>query len=190
MVVEPNTDMLTTAKKELGGYHCQFIQASAEDTHIPNSTVDLVTVAQAFHWFDRECFAKECLRVLKPEGKVGLIYNHRDADHPSVQSLKPILQRYCPKFPGFSGGIKLESIEAFFNQGNYETRTFPNPDHLSEEEFIGRILSNSWALKPVDLNYETFCDALKEHFAAYQSDGKVLFQNKTTIYLGKLTLNS
>lgn len=43
-----------------------YIVSPAEKTTIPPATVDLVTVAQAIHWFDLELFYKEVLRVGKP----------------------------------------------------------------------------------------------------------------------------
>lgn len=44
-------------------YHCP-----AEKTHIPNASIDLITVAQALHWFDFTHFFNEVRRVAKPEG--------------------------------------------------------------------------------------------------------------------------
>ncbi len=45
-----------------------YVVAPAETTQIPARSVDLITVAQALHWFDFESFHQEVLRVLKPEG--------------------------------------------------------------------------------------------------------------------------
>jgi len=42
--------------------------APAEKTAIASSSVDLITVAQALHWFDFEEFYAEVRRVAKPEG--------------------------------------------------------------------------------------------------------------------------
>jgi SAM-dependent methyltransferase len=44
--------------------------APAEDSGIPAGAIDLVTVAQALHWFDTAKFWRECQRVLKPNGIV------------------------------------------------------------------------------------------------------------------------
>lgn len=46
--------------------------ASAENSGIESSSIDLITVAQALHWFDIDLFAKECHRVLKPEGTLAV----------------------------------------------------------------------------------------------------------------------
>ncbi|TCH63258.1 class I SAM-dependent methyltransferase [Acinetobacter sp. ANC 4862] len=41
---------------------------AAEQTSIPAQSIDLVTVAQAIHWFDFDAFYTEVKRVLKPQG--------------------------------------------------------------------------------------------------------------------------
>ncbi|RMF20054.1 MAG: class I SAM-dependent methyltransferase, partial [Gammaproteobacteria bacterium] len=48
----------------------QFVQARAEALPLPDSCVDLVTVAQAWHWFDGPAVEKEFMRVLRPGGAV------------------------------------------------------------------------------------------------------------------------
>ena len=47
----------------------QSIKATAENTTLKENSVDLVTVAQAFHWFDKEAFKIECQRIFKTESK-------------------------------------------------------------------------------------------------------------------------
>lgn len=42
--------------------------APAENIPLPDGCADLITVAQALHWFDVDCFYRECRRVLKPQG--------------------------------------------------------------------------------------------------------------------------
>jgi ubiquinone/menaquinone biosynthesis C-methylase UbiE len=46
----------------------EYRVASAEESGLKPSTADLVTVAQALHWFDLERFYAEARRVLKPQG--------------------------------------------------------------------------------------------------------------------------
>ncbi|MDE5995582.1 MAG: class I SAM-dependent methyltransferase [Eubacterium sp.] len=55
--VEPNDDMRSIAENELSEYS-KFISVSgnAEDTLLPDHSVDFITVAQAFHWFDIKKF--------------------------------------------------------------------------------------------------------------------------------------
>jgi ubiquinone/menaquinone biosynthesis C-methylase UbiE len=51
----------------------QYKVAPAEQAPLPDHSVDLVTVAQAAHWFDLEKFYAEVKRVLKPKGVIALI---------------------------------------------------------------------------------------------------------------------
>lgn len=70
----------------------QFQQATAEATGLPDASVDLVTVAQALHWFDLQKFYTEAHRVLQPGGTLAVWgydlcrLNDEDAD-PVLQKL-------------------------------------------------------------------------------------------------------
>ena len=46
--------------------------ARAEQSGLPAQSVDLVTAAQALHWFDRAAFFVEAKRVLKPDGAIAV----------------------------------------------------------------------------------------------------------------------
>ena len=64
--VEPNDDMRQRAN--LSGSIAQrvtWVEGTAEHTGLADTSVDLVTAAQAFHWFDGPAFRDECLRVLR-----------------------------------------------------------------------------------------------------------------------------
>ena len=51
---------------------------TAEEIPLPDDSVDAVLVAQAWHWFDPERAVKEVARVLRPGGRLGLVWNTRD----------------------------------------------------------------------------------------------------------------
>ncbi|KAH3666604.1 hypothetical protein WICMUC_005588 [Wickerhamomyces mucosus] len=72
-IVEPSSGMLTTFKEnypELKTY-----ENSSYDLPFEDNSIDLIIAAQAFHWFADEKSLKEFKRVLKPNGKLGLIWN-------------------------------------------------------------------------------------------------------------------
>src|SRR5262245_28736735 len=50
----------------------EYSVASAEAAPFPDRFFDLITVAQAYHWFDFEGFAREVRRVAKPRGLVAV----------------------------------------------------------------------------------------------------------------------
>ena len=67
--------------------------AVAEEIPANDRSVDVVVVAQAFHWFDHEVALTEIARVLKPGGHVALVWNSRDERIPWVRRLGDILGR-------------------------------------------------------------------------------------------------
>ena len=58
--VEPNSDMSHAAEKELCGYTgFHPVAGDAENTGLDDKSVDFITTAQAFHWFDTAKFRRE-----------------------------------------------------------------------------------------------------------------------------------
>lgn len=77
--IEPNDDMRDKAELLYNDFsNIVSVNGTAEATTLKNTCVDLITVAQAFHWFDRKSFKLECQRILKKNGKVFLVWNDRD----------------------------------------------------------------------------------------------------------------
>jgi SAM-dependent methyltransferase len=55
-----------------------LVAGLAEALPLADASIDLITVAQGFHWFDAELAFAECLRVLRPGGRLALMWNERD----------------------------------------------------------------------------------------------------------------
>lgn len=188
--VEPNADMRRIAEENLGKIPLfTSIAATAENTTLPDNIVDLITVAQAFHWFDRPAFRKECRRILKPGSRVALVWNSRDESSQFVQENDRIDRKYCPAFKGFSGGVHdpeaNEDFRNFFLEG-YSKRSFANDLVFDMDSFIGRNLSASYALKEGDAQYETFVAELESLFEKYAANGKAIMPNFTRCYIGQV----
>lgn len=78
--VEPGKPMLDVLRGTAAnaGLIISTVQASAEATGLDPASADLVTAAQAFHWFESDAAMTEMARILKPRGGVGLFWNVRD----------------------------------------------------------------------------------------------------------------
>lgn len=187
--IEPNEDMRSQSITELGEYkNKSIIAGDAENTTLEDNSVDFITSAQAFHWFDTERFKKECKRIIKPDGKVFLIWNMRDMDSEIAQKIQRICEKYCPNFKGFGGGIQRddERIKSFFD-GGYKRIEYDNPLCYDREKFISRSLSSSYSLKPRDANYREYIGELEALFEEYAVSGEVTTPNKTIVYVGSVS---
>lgn len=184
--VEPNDDMRNTAIRELGkydGFHA--VSGTAADTKLDDRSVDFVTTAQAFHWFDPFLFQKECKRILRNNGLVFLIWNMRDMSSDMNRKSFEIYSKYCPKFKGFGGGIEQNDIriQQFFDN-KYEYAEFDNPIFFDKNKFISRSLSGSYSLKDTDDDFNKYIEALHELYEQYAENDRLVMANKTVAYIG------
>lgn len=187
--VEPNPDMRAEAERQLSSFPGFYSVAGRDSgTTLPDKSVDLVSAAQAFHWFDPAAFRQECQRILKPRGKVLLVWNQRDPNSPVNIASKAVFTEYCPDFIGFSGGMSQRDarIDLFFTQG-YELLQFAYPTYYTREAYIGRCLSASYAILPDNPRYEQFLAALGTVFDQFQQEGKLLLSNTTVFQLGSVS---
>jgi SAM-dependent methyltransferase len=67
-------------------------RARAEALPVEDASFDALTVAQAWHWFDRPTAAAEFRRVLRPGGVVGLVWNIRDDRVPWMADLSSLIE--------------------------------------------------------------------------------------------------
>lgn len=184
--VEPNTDMRLVAEKELCEHpNFKSVAGSAESTTLPDESVDFITTAQAFHWFETKSFKAECSRIIKPKGKAFLIWNTRNNEALINQELYRVYSKYCPDFKGFSGGTKPhdDRIKEFFNN-NYEYITFDNHLYFDKEKFINRSLSGSYSLKKGDSSFDLYIEEINKIFDKFETEGIVKIENQTVAYVG------
>jgi len=76
-----------------------MVAAVAEALPIAPRSLDAVTVAQAFHWFDADRAFGEFARVLRRRGRVGLIWNARDRSTDWVNEVWSIMDRVEKRAP-------------------------------------------------------------------------------------------
>lgn len=186
--VEPNEDMRNAAVEELGQYRrFRSVDGTEAKTKLDAGSVDYITAAQAFHWFDTALFKKECKRTLRNSGRVFLIWNMRDTSSEMNRDNFEIYSEYCPNFKGFGGGIQENDIRIkHFFEDKYEYIEFDNPLFYDKNTFISRSLSGSYSLRNGDDHFSEYLDALSGLFEKYSKDNILTVANKTVAYIGKI----
>ena len=182
--IEPNADMRKKAEEKLSANQ-DFVSVDGTDcnTTIPDQSVDCITTAQAFHWFDAEKFKIECCRILKPGGKVLIVYNTRDESAECNRALAGLHRKYCPDFQGFSKGMNSEKCCAFFNN-ECDIFCVDNSQVYDRQGYINRILSSSYSLRESDDGFAEYIAEINRLFEAFSNDGTLIVPMHTVAYVG------
>ena len=184
--VEPNAAMRAAFRRFLPGTPC--LDGSGEHTGLPGSSVELVTVAQAFHWLDEELFRREARRILRPDGKVAVIWNSCVKNEFTL-ARDEVCQRYCPRFrAGHAGKRSAAEGDAFLREvyfSEVEVASFDNPFVMDRAAFLGNMRSRSYALAPGDAGFARFEAELRKVFDRFSENGVVTERQLTEIYLGR-----
>ena len=187
--MEPNADMLEVAIKNLSKYNelFEYKQESAENTTIKDNSIDIITVAQAFHWFDKRAFKKECKRILKSDGIIVIMWNFIDYKQELESKIINTHKKYTSlTFNASEEEQRDNDIINFFDKDNYKFKIYENNYIENREKFLGRQLSMSYALKENDERYDYYVADLNKLFTEYSKDGVIEVHNNTYCYVGKI----
>ncbi len=187
--VEPNQPMLAAAKMQLSA-NKNFIPVDgiAEATTLPENSVDCVVCAQAFHWFNNGRTRVEFERILKPGCKVALIWNNRSTDADDfLKAYDALLKNNSVDYNKVNHqNVSDIDFKAFFKDGNYQLKKFPNEQVFDEDGLIGRAFSSSYVPPEDSDEGKKFLGMLKDVFERYNKDGKVVFRYDTEVYTGEV----
>ncbi len=187
--IEPNAAMRLTAERLLKEFpRFASIDATAEATTLKPESVEFVTAAQAFHWFDRAKARLEFARILKAGGWVVLIWNERRLDStPFLRAYEELLLRYGTDYEKVRHENVTGEIAQFFAPEAFQLRTLENFQHFDFNSLKGRVLSSSYMPEQDHANFDGMLGELEAIFNAYKSDGIVSFEYETRVYYGHLT---
>lgn len=187
--VEPNARMRSLAESLLSNY-MQFksINGAAETTTLASRSIDIVTAAQAFHWFDRTRTRVEFARILKPKGWVALIWNERRLDStPFLRAYEQLLLQYGTDYQKVRHENVTEQIAEFFAPQGYRRESSENIQTLGFEGLLGRVFSSSYTPEPDHPSFEPMIASLREVFEQHQRRGTIAFEYDTSVYYGQLS---
>jgi ubiquinone/menaquinone biosynthesis C-methylase UbiE len=183
--VEPNQEMRKFAENTLSNFHrFESIQGLAEKTRLADNSVDAITSAQAFHWFDIKPALTEFHRILKRNGIIVLIWNERIADNNEFQMrYDELLLKYCREYKYINHkNFTHEKIESIFPGRIIDKHQLENRQVFDLESLIGRLESSSYCPREDDSSYMPLMKSVGDLFKKYQHDGKIEIEYDCVMY--------
>jgi SAM-dependent methyltransferase len=130
--------------------------ATAEAIPLRDGSVDVITAAQAFHWFRHADAVPEMRRVLRSGGVAGILWNLRDESAPWVAELSEIIgsedaMKHTVGPPATFASAVTRALKIGGSFESCDARTFPFAQELTEEGLVGLVRSRSYvAILPDD----------------------------------------
>src|SRR5579863_5155835 len=186
--VEPNDEMRHAGEQFLRGYsRFTSVAGTAEATALPDRSVDIVTAAQAAHWFDRGKARREFLRILKPGGWTVLVWNERRTDStPFLRDYEQLLLTYGTDYQEVRHERTTAEIADFFAPSSFRSSTLEMRQKVDFGGLEGRLLSSSYTPTPDHANYEPMLRELRRTFDGHQVNGCVSLDYNTLVYYGQI----
>ncbi|MGN7779588.1 class I SAM-dependent methyltransferase [Mycolicibacterium sp. 22603] len=157
VAVDPIPEMLDVLSSSLPG--TPALLGTAEDIPLPDDSVDCVLVAQAWHWFDPQRAADEIARVLRPGGRLGLVWNTRDERMGWVKDLGAIIGHEHDPL-----NDRVTLTEAF---GQIERTQVEWTSYLTPQALIDLVASRSYCItSPAEVRTRTL-DRVRELLATH-----------------------
>jgi SAM-dependent methyltransferase len=151
--VEPLEEMRAELEAVLPDVHAAA--GSAEAIPLPDVSADVVTSAQAFHWFDHSKALPEIARVLRPGGRLALVWNSRDDRDPWTARLSAIIGNETIQewdvIPVLEEGGLFDRVER---------AQFSHEQGLDRDGLLDLVLSRSYLAKLPPAEREPVLDAV------------------------------
>jgi SAM-dependent methyltransferase len=180
--IEPNEEMRKAAALRLAAFPGFRVRDHrAERTGLRSESVDMLTVAQAFHWMEPARTKKEFARILKKDGHIILAWNLRQKNTPFLQAYEEIHERFGTDYTA-SKMVNDESIRSFYLPHSTGVKTFQNAQRMDFEALKGQLLSSSYIPLPGQPEYDKMIALLAEIFVRYNDLGFVNMEFETKLY--------
>ena len=130
----------------------EVVDGTAEAMPLADGAADVVTVAQAFHWFDHDRALPEIHRVLQPGGALALVWNMRDLDDPLQHAVEDLLGPIRRGVPGQALGAWRAPLERSPLFGRGTVGRFAYEQQFTTDDLCDRVASTSFvaAMSPVE----------------------------------------
>lgn len=183
--VEPSIHMRRILSARTADFPAvQVVSAVAEATGLPDHSVDVITVAEAYHWFDNEQARGEFRRILKPGGRIFLLRNLFVGNH--YHDEMHAIQQAHRTYPRPQQRTAEQRADDLFGPGCWERFTFDNTLHQTFVQFYGGMASASYAPEEGTVAGKAFREAVQALFDRHAVRGRIATHVETVVCTGTL----
>jgi len=160
VAVEPLAEM--RAQLERAVPEAEALEGAAEALPLADSSADAVTVAAAFHWFRRDEALAEFARVLRPGGRLAIVYNLRDPASELQQELSSMLERHGAELVWMRRIDTVAILEESPLFGSPEHAEFRHEQRFDPDGLVERVSSISYVALLEGREREEFLAQVRE----------------------------
>ena len=189
--VEPNADMAAALREDLGGKSGlrDIVEKPAEATGLGDDSVDVITVAQALHWFEPASVRREFSRICRLPHNMVALWNRRDtAATELLVDYEALLQKMGIGYKALVQ--RWDSQEAalaeFYGHGDYESFFTTHIHQHDWEGFIGRLFSSSYGPREDDPARAPVMAEMRRLFDAHERNGTVDIHYDCRVFYGPI----
>lgn len=190
--VEPNEAMRSEGQALFKDQNTfTWAEGSAENTGLPDHSVDWVLMGSSFHWTNAPEAVNEFKRILKPGGFFTAIWNPRDIMRSKLHmEIEDIIYRELPEMKRVSSGNRITTeymSERLLKNGIFHNLIFLECQHeetMSKERYM-----NIWRSVndiQVQAGEEGFKRILSNIEAALQNHDKIVVPYKSRAWTAQL----
>ena len=185
--IEPNDDMRALALSSLGQRESlHMMKGTAQDTGLPDHSVDAVTAGRAIHWFDPAPSQAEIRRILRPGGWL-IAVRTPVTDAYSSAALERLRDDRISRHKKTHRQQKLKAdVSDYFGGDNYIRLAYPCTVQEAWPDFLGRMQSLSFSPQPSDPKYAGFERAAREIFDGGAVAGLLRIEYATEVLMKQI----
>ena len=175
VAVEPVTEMRAIAAR-----FAPVVAGTAEMLPVRDESIDVVTVGQAFHWFDAPVALAEIARVLQSGGTLALLWNERDDRMAWVEAITAAIHA-CDPGTAYEKDIDWSAVIATSERFTPVVVTTYEHDHPMDVELVvDRAMSTSYVAAGTEEQRAALATQIREILAGFE--GTFAFPHVTTMF--------
>lgn len=187
--LEPCRDMREAAEGYLGACpNLVSVAAAAEATTLTAGSIDIITAATAFQWFDIPVVRAEFSRILKPGGWVVVIGNEARRETEYERAYKNLQDRYARKSVKYIERYRSRdaAISDLYGGLPHRERLFPHEHVMDWERLVARLYSRSVMPLDGEPGHDAMLEELRGIFERHQVEGLVTQRYDARVRFGHL----